>query len=303
MNRTPLVVGGVERSALRLSCGNDEAILLPDLGGRIAAWRTLGPRTQRDWLQPMPQDGPPDLAPRRGGCYPLVPYSNRVADGRFVWEGREHRLPPCPLTPPHALHGTGWMSPWTVEDADAASAVLEHRWSGGADWPWPFTARQTITLEADALRIGLSIRNDADAAQPVGLGLHPFFPDRAGARLTFGAESIWRRREDKIPVEAGPVPTSMDFRDGRVVPFGLDELFSGWTGRAHIDWPDGWLEIAADGGLSHAVLFAPEGLSFFCFEPVGHPTNAVNMARRPGLRTLEPGETLAATVLLKHGPA
>ncbi len=41
-------------------------------------------------------DGFNGLAWPKAGCYPLLPFSNRIRDGRFLWGGREIRLAPHP---------------------------------------------------------------------------------------------------------------------------------------------------------------------------------------------------------------
>ena len=55
--------------------------------------------------------------------FPLVPYVNRIRDGRFTFRGREVRLAPNMAGDPSPLHGQGWLSPWTVEEPDERRAV------------------------------------------------------------------------------------------------------------------------------------------------------------------------------------
>ncbi len=102
-----------------------------------------------DWLRPA---GPAALAqgdPRGTACFPLVPYSNRIRDGRFVFEGREIRLPRNFGDHPHSIHGHGWQAPWRVAEAAADAAVMEYRHRADA-WPFDYDARQHVRLDGDA---------------------------------------------------------------------------------------------------------------------------------------------------------
>ena len=69
------------------------AEIWPEAGGSVARFEYLAPDGTSVALfrgagaQPVHQ--PTDLA-----CWPLLPYSNRIAHGRFRFEGQEHRLIP-----------------------------------------------------------------------------------------------------------------------------------------------------------------------------------------------------------------
>jgi len=91
-------------------------------------------------------------------------------------------------------------------------------------------------------------------------------------------DTIWPSVKDSIPEGPQVLPAELDFSGGRSLPSGLDVGFGGWDGRARIEWPaEGLaLEISAAAPLDHAIIFSPQGQSFFCFEPVSHPINAIN---------------------------
>ncbi|HYC03972.1 MAG TPA: aldose 1-epimerase [Azospirillaceae bacterium] len=289
-------IGDKEFQTVTLSQDGAEAVLLPELGGWIASWRAQG----RDWLHPIHEHE----GGHRGGCFALVPYSNRIENGRFTWNGRAVTLPPSPQAMPHSLHGTGWHRTWSVVDAAGGQAMLRLEHEGDADWPWRFTALMTIRLAADALTLSLRMESRDAAAQPAGLGFHPFFPRRDGVSLDMATELHWVPRPDRIPVGLEPTPPALDFQGGKPLPVGLDDCLSGWNGRARIAWTDGSaLSMRAD--LGHALVFAPEALPYFCVEPVSHAINALNMPDRPavvtGLRALEPGDAWEVGVEMRIG--
>ena len=76
-------------------------------GGSIMAFRERGFDLMRPW------DGCSD-DPRAYASFPLVPFSGRVDHGRFRFDGRSYTLAPNFPPEPHAIHGDGWTSPWTV---------------------------------------------------------------------------------------------------------------------------------------------------------------------------------------------
>lgn len=91
----------------------------------------------------------------------------------FRFGGRSYQLPRNFGDHPHAIHGNGWQTGWSVEDrqADRARLTLDHR--GDAHWPWDYRAAQDIRLTSDAIMLTLRLTNASDSAMPAGLGFHP----------------------------------------------------------------------------------------------------------------------------------
>lgn len=113
-------------STLCLAAAGWEAVLVPDRGGAIAALRF----EDTDIFRPAPENArdPLDMA-----CFPLVPYANRIAHGRFGWKGATHSLPRNFGDHPHCLHGLGWQRPWRIEESSGDGATLVHAHDGGRD--------------------------------------------------------------------------------------------------------------------------------------------------------------------------
>lgn len=217
--------------------------------------------------------------PLQSACFPLVPYSNRIAEGRFAFAGRQVRI--APNLPPqrHPLHGTGWLREWRVVRCDAASALLEDDYDGSGDWPWPYRAHQHIALDAIGATIRLIVENRAGAPAPIGLGLHPYFRRREDTRVTFAARAMLGSDGEFLP--DGRVlgaDALASFSTGTVLPPVLvDNCFTGWGGTASIQ--DGLGTIVVRGfGAPHCHVYAPQGGSVLCLEPVNHTPNALNLA-------------------------
>ncbi len=131
---------------------------------------------------------------------------------------------------------------------------------------------------------------------PFGLGLHPFFPRHGEARLHAPAHGVWRNDgRTPMPVERIGVPAAWDFARDIALPEDLDNFFDGWNGRAAIRWPRRGLRLDIDADADRYIVYAPAQRDFFCFEPVDHAVDAVNMpggAAANGMTVLAPEKTL-----------
>jgi aldose 1-epimerase len=285
---------------------NDEAGLAVATSGGCVLSYTVG---RFDILRPLdgPANGP--FAPGDTASFPLVPYSNRIRDGRFAFNGRDYRLPLNFGDHPHSIHGVGWQARWTLADRsdDAILLGLDH---DGEGWPFAFRATQSFALEGATLRQEMSITNTSGGPAPAGLGFHPYLPRHRGARLTADVAGVWLTDGTCLPTARVPCPEEWDLRRGAYVDaLGCDNQFEPWDGQARIVWPaDGMaVDLAASADLDRLVVYAPPGEDFFCVEPVSHMTDAVNHAARglspdaAGLRVLEDGETW--TVWMRLSPA
>jgi aldose 1-epimerase len=287
---------------LTLRRDHDEVVLCPEIGGSIAGFRSQIDGRVVDWLRPT---GPAALErgdPLGLACFPLVPYSNRIRDGRFVFEGREIRLPRNFGDHPHSIHGHGWQAPWRVAEVAAEAAVLEYHHRADA-WPFDYDARQQVRLDRDGLTVTLELTNRSDGAMPAGLGLHPYFPRTAATRVVAQVSELWRVDAEVMPLARVRPEGALDLNRGVFADrVALDNVYTGWDGRAAIEWPErrARLEMTAQGPLGFLVLFTPAGEDFLCVEPVSHCTDALSMAAAgaadTGLRVLAPGETLQARV-------
>jgi aldose 1-epimerase len=88
---------------LELAAGDYRLVLQPEIGGSVAGFHW------RDEPVFRPACGPSVLD---AACFPLAPFSNRIAHGRFRFGGREVALAPNfpDSDHPHPLHGFGWLA-------------------------------------------------------------------------------------------------------------------------------------------------------------------------------------------------
>ena len=284
---------------IELCSGSLRAVVLPAAGGGLARLDWLGGAAPMAVLRPAP-DGVALPLPGQMACFPLVPWSNRIAPAGFEFEGR--RITPTPTREgePCPIHGEGWRLPWHVEARDESSVVLSLYRRDGS--PFAFTAHLAYTLSPNTLRVTLKVTNNGSHPLPFGLGLHPWMPAPEDALIRAPADGVWLSGTDKLPAERSALPQAWDFAGDvprPLPPGGVDNAFTGWNGSAQIDWPSWRLRLRIRADMAYYILYSPPGKDFFCFEPVDHPINAHNLpggAVANGLTVLAPGQDLRRTV-------
>jgi aldose 1-epimerase len=287
-----------DQVVVRLQRGGVELVLCPHIGGAITGFRWRG----RDVLRPAGAACLNGGDPLCASSFPLVPFSNRIADGRFAFQGRVYQLARNLRPEPHAIHGDGWQSPWLVEQASAGRAELSFR-HAVTGTPLDYRARQIFALHEDGLEIALELTNAGASPMPAGIGQHPYLIRTGGVTLRARLDHVWLPDERMIPQQRVPLPAAWDFADGlRLASLDLDHCFGGWDGRAELHWPELDLTLVIEAGpiFRHLVIYVPPGQDFFCIEPVSHVNDGFNMLERgvegTGVRVLAPGQTLEGAV-------
>ncbi|QMW22340.1 aldose 1-epimerase [Sandaracinobacteroides saxicola] len=273
---------------MRLVHGEQELIVAPAVGGSIAAWRWRG----RDILRPAPAGADDAL---QMGCFPMLPFTGRIRDGRFRWDGIDVALPPNLSGSPHAIHGQGWQRAWAVADSGEDHATLTLA-AGGDEWPWIYAAEQRLVLGEDRLDISLSVRNRDARVMPLGFGLHPWFVRHPDTRLQAAHSGWWESDGEILPTRFMGEPgfdLSTRLNDGAL----LDHVFAGHDGRAVLS--GGGLRVAMHAAHGWLVIYAPVDESFLCVEPVSHPATALNQPGMPGIIALPPGGEAVTTLSMR----
>ena len=262
-----------------------EVWVLPHAGGRIHRLRAFGV----DVLRTPEDEGTHEREPYFWGSYPLVPWVNRVPGGRLHWGDSIVELPAH--FEGHAIHGEAATRPWEVVGDGAL------RFVGGAfGYPWPYEARQELTVIGNRLRLELSVTNIGDQPMPAGLGIHPWFTAPLEVELP-----VTKRYEGVVPAPGEPVPT--EHRPLSHVPWGTDAVFTGLTASSlRMRWP-GRLDarLSWSAAATHLCVAAFEDFDAVALEPQTHATDGFRRLRdgEPGaVSVVPPGGTLAVSYLL-----
>lgn len=288
---------------LTLASSHLELELSPSIGGAISnfTWTGGGRRTPILRQGHTPLEKVLDAA-----SFPLVPFVNRIRGGAFDFRGRQVRLTPNMAGDPSPLHGQGWTSAWRVEQAADAQADLVFDHSAG-EWPWAYRALQSFRLEQDSLHLRLACRNQSDEPMPCGLGFHPYFPCGPETRIQTQVAQVWTVDEQVLPIARMPAVGRYAIGDDPVCGRGLDNGYSGWSGRALLTdpgWPFELLLSSPDARFFQ--LYSPDSGGIFVAEPVTHANAALNAPVEDwpalGIRILQPGEEMALEARLEVQP-
>ncbi|HET9349306.1 MAG TPA: aldose epimerase, partial [Arthrobacter sp.] len=121
-------------------------------------------------LQDYPaQSGPPSCA-----GWVLVPWPNRVADGKWTYDGVPQQLE---ITEPgngNALHGLLSGAAYTVAHRTSDSITLAADVTGEPGYPFELATAVRYQLTEDGLLVTHSVTNTGSRDAPVALGAHPF---------------------------------------------------------------------------------------------------------------------------------
>jgi aldose 1-epimerase len=311
MARTPLT--GIQHA---LRAGDYEAVV-SSVGATLRSLTFTG----RDLVVPHGAD---DVVPGYHGVT-LVPWPNRVVDGRYVFDGVERQLA---LTEParrHALHGLGtWLDYQTV-DKSPSHVTLEAVIEAQVAYPWRLVVRTTFSLNSEGLTQTVTARNDGSAPAPWGASAHPYLVAGEGPvdewTLEIPADAVLHATPDRLiptellPVDAGAEAQRLDFRDARPVgAAAIDNAFTGLArdadGLARVRLTDAagsGVAMVWDASCPWVQLYTsdqPDGAAnpahraAVAVEPMTCAPDAFNAASYPydtGLIVIEPGaDTTAA---------
>lgn len=279
----------MNQTSVRLRNGELHVELLPALGGSIGRFDWIRDNRRR----PVLRGGAAIGSVLDTACFPLVPFVNRIRDGRFVFRGREVELKPNMAGDPSPLHGQGWLGAWTVDDNSETTAILSFTHDAG-EWPWTYEAQQHFSLDRHGLSVDLSCRNLSADPMPCGLGQHPYFPCGSGTTIDTMVTHAWTIDDRILPVARVPAIDHFDLSDRPVCRQGLDHGFGGWSGTMRLTDPDWPFDLEMRSPTARFFqLFSPLGGDFVAAEPVSHANAALNAPEEEwaalGLTVLQPG--------------
>ena len=254
---------------------------------------------------------PDDRVPPMGAGIVLMPWPNRVADGRWRHDGREEQLDITEPETGNAIHGllrnTAYQ-PIAVSDDSVTLACGIHPQHG---YPFLLDTAVTYSLADDGLHVQHRVANTGPTPAPFGCGAHPYL--RVGdvpvedLVLTVRARTRILVDDRMLPVGAASVVgTDADLTGG--VRLGDAELDTAFTDLEQVNnrfehrltAPDGrGVVLWADPAFCWAQVFSPSIFPIdgprkaVAVEPVTCGINALNTGE--GLIWLEPGQTWTAS--------
>jgi aldose 1-epimerase len=256
------------------------------------------------------QDYPARTGPPSCAGWVLVPWPNRVAGGKWSYDGVTQQLE---ITEPgngNALHGLLSGAAYSVAHRTEDSVTLAADVRPAPGYPFELETAVRYQLTADGLLVTHSLTNTGSQAAPVAVGAHPFL--KLGTVPTEDLK-LFIRADTHIEVDERLNPTGAttavhgtphDFRAGqRVGDVALDDAWSDvcrepdGSSLHYLEAPDGSrVQLFMDASFGYVQAFTTNvfpsdgGLvTAVAVEPMTAPADALNSGE--GLRWLAPGET------------
>ncbi|HUR13311.1 MAG TPA: hypothetical protein VM097_02330 [Mycobacteriales bacterium] len=238
----------------------------------------------------------------------LAPWPNRVAGGRWTWDGEELALPVNEDPPGTSLHGLVAFAPFDVVSRLDREVRVGHDLEPSPGYPFLLRVEASYRLDADGLHCTVEALATGDRPTPVALGVHPYLLTRGPVDevvLTIPAEQVLQGDERWEETGRTSVAgTADDYRQGRRV--GAREVDGCWTElarddggrvRCEVRFPDGdEVELWGGSTTRYVVAFTSHTLpgdlhrASIAVEPNTAPANALRSAT--DLDVLAPGRRL-----------
>ncbi|MGA2133061.1 MAG: aldose 1-epimerase [Bryobacteraceae bacterium] len=301
------VVDGVEVVRLADAARHAEVTIVPSLGNLAYEFQVNGKNVF--WL-PYKTLAEMQAKPQFGGIPFLAPWANRLSEYAFWANGKKYQLNRDlgnlrPDQNQNPIHGLLTVSPdWQVTalDPGSDSACVTSRldfWKHPdlmAQFPFAHTVEMTHCLREGVLEVRTTIHNLSTDPMPVGIGFHPYFQLHDAPREQWKVHLAAR---DHLILSPKVIPTGeskpVEFADP--LPLAgvfLDDVFSGLPPDAAFSVEGLREKITVKYGPKYtvAVVYAPKGRAFICFEPMSTITDGFNLAHAgiyKDLQSIAPG--------------
>jgi len=253
-------------------------------------------------------------AGRRGGV--LLPWPNRLRDGRWRWRGADLQLDVVSAASPNAVHGLLSAQPWTVLDERPAGVTVGTVLQPRAGYPFRLAAAIDYDLGPGRLAVTVRVRNAGGEDAPFGVGMHPYLHVGAAAEGGVADAELTVPGRTAMVVDGG-LPTGesrpFDGAVGRIGDRALDDPVTdlvrddeGWA-RVELRGPAGALELAVDRSWPWLQVYTGDTLPAgqrrrsVAVEPMTCPPSA--LADGTDLVVLAPEGTWSGTWTLGWTPA
>jgi len=304
-------VDGVEVVVLTDTARKTEVTVAPSIGNM--AYRMMVNGKNALWI-PYENLGEMKAKPAMGAVPFLAPWANRLDQDGYYANGKKYQLNPDLANfrrdgnqkPIHGL--LVYSSLWhvTAMKADSNGAWVTSRldfWKYPElmeQFPFAHTIEMTYRLARGALEVETTLQNQSTEPMPVGIGFHPYFQVHDAPRDEWRVHVAAR---DKLTLSPQLIPTGertpVQLPDPVLLgTVQLDDVFSnlktGADGRAEFSVHGKNEKVTVTYGPKYtvAVVYAPPGKGFICFEPMSAITNAFNLAHAgvyKELQSIPPG--------------
>jgi aldose 1-epimerase len=244
-----------------------------------------------------------DVLPPKGCGSTLVPWPNRIRDGRYTFEGTTQQLALTEPAAGNAIHGLGRWARWAKVRQTAEEVTLRLDVVPQTGYPFEIRVETTYAVHPElGLIVTIGARNLGRTRAPFGAGSHPYLSTRghalADSTVQLPAREVLVVDDRQVPIGARSVAkTPYDLRRGkRLRSARFDDGFTGLVtqdgrGVAEVRTPAGGARLWFDETYRFLQLFTVDAVTpnqaGIAIEPMTCAPNAFNSGA--GLIILEPG--------------
>ncbi len=237
-----------------------------------------------------------DEAPRGSMGRQLVPWPNRIRDGRYTFNGVERQLPITEVARHVALHGLGDGTPWRVAARSDDAITLTTTIYPQRGWDGILEVAITHRLDENGLSVTVDARNVGEVSAPFGYGAHPYVAaDLSRSRLTlpFGRELLVDP-DRLLPISIADVTPEHDFVQTReigetVFDTAFVDPIGGWE--VTLETPEHRVLFWADETQPWVQIFTTPTRDAMAIEPMTCGPDAFNEGpTHDSVIVLEPGD-------------
>jgi aldose 1-epimerase len=281
--------------------------VLPETAGSLASAHICVGGVWCDFMRPTAPDQQHD--PLACASYLLSPWSNRIRDAQFRFEGVAYQLRPS-FPDGTAIHGAARHFPWQVVQASDTRIELlfDSRQHEQVNFPFAFQTWVEYVLDGREFRTRMGVKNLDARPMPAGFGTHPMIQrtltspsDALMLRLPFHTAYPLR---NCLPTGAPvAVDERLDYRQLRMAgQVFVDDCLTGREAGATVEfvYAESGTRIvhAMDEVYTHLVVYMPVGESFIAVEPVTNANDGFNLRDQGhdghGVVVLDPGAQVEA---------
>lgn len=148
-----------------ISAGNHQVTVV-EVGGGVRRYRV----GDRDVLEPYPLEAMCDGA--HGA--PLIPWPNRLGDGRYRFDGRDYQLALSEPEKHNAIHGLMRWRPWEPVEHSDSRVVVSATLLPMPGYPFTLAMQIDYHLDDHGLTVATTATNIGAVVCPYAAGQHPY---------------------------------------------------------------------------------------------------------------------------------
>ena len=287
---------------IELSHGDQRAVVV-EVGGGLRSY-SVG---ERQLLDGYEADG--RITSGRGQV--LIPWPNRIEDGRYDFDAENYQLALDEPDQRNAIHGLVRWGAWSAAARAPGRVVMSHTLHPQPGYPFSLALSIEYTLSEEGLGVQTTATNVGADACPYGAGAHPYLtlgtPTVDSLLLRAPGRTVVRSDGRGLPLGEEPVEgTECDFRQPRAL--GSTQLDQAFTDLDRDDDGIARVELTDPAGGARLTLWVDEAYPYLqlftgdplpdvarrsiAVEPMTCPPNAFRTGR--SVIRLEPGQSFTS---------